>query len=408
MFETVAREQMVDEVARDVGIDPLEWRRRNVIPTAEIPYTLPTGLTLEYASPEDTLEQAAEMIGYEAFRRDQRRAFDDEGRLLGIGLGLYVEPSTGMMDPLGTETAVVRVHPTGSVTVSLGTGSHGQGIETTMAQVVAEELGIGLDDVVVLQGDTNATTFGRGTGGSGTAVIAGNSCRLACADVRAKAIEIAAHLMEASPADLELRDGAVAVRGTPSRNVSFAEVAHVAHLETARLPAGMQAGLEASATFKAPPMSWSNACHACTVEVDRHTGVVRILRYVVSEDCGVMINPRIVEGQIAGGVVQGIAGALYEHVVYDDDGNPLTATFMDYLLPTATEVPVIEYGHVETPSATPGGHKGMGEGGAIGSPPTVFNAVADALALVGARVDRTPLSPDAILTAFAQTANLRY
>jgi carbon-monoxide dehydrogenase large subunit len=251
----------------------------------------------------------------------------------------------------------------------------------------------------VVQGDSAATTFGRGTGGSGTAVIAGNSCRLACAEVRAKAIEIAAHLMEAAPGDLEIVDGEIAVKGTPSRSVAFREVARIAHLETARLPDGMTVGLEANATFKAPPFSWSNACHACTVEVDRDIGTVRILRYVVSEDCGVMINPMIVEGQIAGGVVQGIGGALYEHVVYDDDGNPLTTTFMDYLVPTAAEVPVIEYGHVETPSATPGGHKGMGEGGAIGSPPAVFNAVADALALVGARVDRTPLSPDVILEA---------
>jgi aerobic carbon-monoxide dehydrogenase large subunit len=161
----------------------------------------------------------------------------------------------------------------------------------------------------------------------------------------------------------------------------------------------MEVGLEATATFKAPPFSWSNACHACTVEVDRNTGVVSILRYVVSEDCGVMINPMIVEGQVAGGVVQGIGGTLYEHFVYDDDGNPLTTTFMDYLLPTTTEVPTIEYGHVETPAPTPGGHKGMGEGGAIGSPPAIFNAVADALALVGATIDHTPLSPDTVLSA---------
>jgi carbon-monoxide dehydrogenase large subunit len=382
-------------------MDPLEWRRRNVIPTAELPYTLPTGLPLDMVSPSETLEQAAEIIGYDAFRAEQRRAFTEEGRLLGIGLGLYVEPSTGMMDPMGTETAVVRVNPNGQVTVALGTGAHGQGIETTMAQVVAEELGIDIDDIVVVQGDSAATAFGRGTGGSGTAVIAGNSCRLACAEIRAKAIEIAAHLMEAAPDDLEVVAGAVSVKGTPSRAIAFTEIAHVAHLETARLPEGMAPGLEASGTFKAPPFTWSNACHACTVEVDPAIGTVRILRYVVSEDCGVMINPMIVEGQIAGGVVQGIGGALYEHVVYDEDGNPLTTTFMDYLVPTAAEVPVIEFGHVETPSATPGGHKGMGEGGAIGSPPAVFNAVADALALVGARVDRTPLSPDTILTALA-------
>jgi carbon-monoxide dehydrogenase large subunit len=401
MFETVAREQMVDAVARELGIDPLEWRRANVVPTAELPYTLPTGLTLEMVSPADTLEQAAAIIDYDEFRLAQQRALTEDGRLLGIGIGLYVEPSTGMMDPMGTETAVVRVNPNGQVTVALGTGAHGQGIETTMAQVVAEELGIDFDDVTVLQGDSAVTAYGRGTGGSGTAVIAGNACRDACALVRAKAIRIAAHLMEAAPEDLEIIDAQVTVKGTPTRAVAWHEVARIAHLETARLPDGMEVGLEATATFKAPPFSWSNACHACTVEVDPATGRVDILRYVVSEDCGVMINPMIVEGQVAGGVVQGIGGTLYEHFVYDDDGNPLTTTFMDYLLPTTTEVPTIEYGHIETPSPTPGGHKGMGEGGAIGSPPAVFNAVADALALVDATIDRTPLTPDAILRALA-------
>jgi carbon-monoxide dehydrogenase large subunit len=399
MFETVAREQMVDAAAREIGLDPLEWRRRNVVPTAELPYMLPTGMPLEMVSPSETLEQAAEIIGYDAFRDEQQRAFDHEGRLLGIGLGLYVEPSTGMMDPMGTETAVVRVDPNGRVTVGLGTGAHGQGIETTMAQVVAEELGIDYDDVTIVQGDSAVTAYGRGTGGSGTAVIAGNACRDACADVRAKAIQIAAHLMEAAPEDLEIVDSQITVKGTPTRSVAWREVARIAHLETARLPQGVTVGLEATATFKAPPLVWSNACHACTVEVDRATGHVEILRYVVSEDCGVMINPMIVEGQVAGGVVQGIGGTLYEHFVYDDDGNPLTTTFLDYLLPTTTEVPKIEYGHVETPAPTPGGHKGMGEGGAIGSPPAIFNAVADALALVDARIDRTPLTPDAILTA---------
>jgi carbon-monoxide dehydrogenase large subunit len=355
---------------------------------------------VDHATPAETLEQAATIIGYDEFRAEQRRAFDADGRLLGIGIGLYIEPSAmGSMDPIGIDTAIVRVAPSGAATVYLGSGSHGQSIETTMAQVVAEELGLEFDDVTVVQGDTNATPFGRGTGGSGTAVIAGSACRAASAGVRAKAIEIAAHVMEAAPADLELVDGTIAVRGTPSRAVSWKEVARIAHMETTRMPDGMAPGLEATATYKAPPVTWSNACHACTVEIDRATGIVHVLRYVVSEDCGVMINPMVVEGQIAGGVVQGIGGALYEHVVYDEDGNPLTTTFLDYLVPTATEVPTIEYGHVETPSPTPGGHKGMGEGGAIGSPPCVFNAVADALALVGARIYDTPLGPDAIFHA---------
>lgn len=400
MFETVVREQMLDVVARAVGLDPLELRRRNVVQRDELPYAMPTGMVLERCTPAETLEQAADIIGYDAFRAEQRRAFERDGRLLGIGLGLYVEPSAmGSIDPLGSDTAVVRVEPNGHVTVYLGTGSHGQSIETTMAQVVAEELGVDLDTVTVVQGDTNATPFGRGTGGSGTAVIAGGAARAASAGVRAQALEIAAHLMEAAPGDLVLDGGEIAVRGTPSRSISWSEVARVAYLETARLPEGMAPGLEASASFKAPPVTWSNACHACTVEVDRATGRVEVLRYVVSEDCGVMINPMVVEGQIAGGVVQGIGGTLYEHAVYDDAGNPLTATFMDYLVPTACEVPDIEYGHVETPSDSPGGHKGMGEGGAIGSPPCVFNAVADALALVGAGIDRTPLTPAAVLGA---------
>ncbi|MCU1430762.1 MAG: xanthine dehydrogenase [Actinomycetia bacterium] len=404
MFETVAREQMMDVAARAVGIDPLDFRRRNVVQAGELPYTSAFGMTLDTVTPAETLEQAAAIIGYDEFRVEQRRAFETDGRLSGIGIGLYVEPtSMGMMDPLSTDAALVRVQPTGKVSVHLGTGSHGQSIETTMAQVVAEELGIDFDDVVVVQGDTEPTPFGRGTGGSGTAVIAGGACRAASAEVRAKALDIAAHLMEASPADLELADGRIAVRGTPSRFIAWAEVARAAHLDSAKLPPGMQSGLEATATFKAPPITWSNACHICTVEVERATGIVRVLRYVVSEDCGVMINPMVVEGQIAGGVVQGIGGALYEHLVYDSDGNPLTATFLDYLVPTATEVPVIEYGHVETPSATPGGHKGMGEGGAIGSPPCVFNAVADALALVGATVTRTPLGPTAVLGALASS-----
>jgi carbon-monoxide dehydrogenase large subunit len=398
MMETVAREQMMDAVARAVGLDPLELRRRNVIHATELPYTTAMGFEYDVVTPEETLEQAVGILDYEAFRAEQARAFAADGRLIGVGIGLYIEPSSmGSMDPLGTETATIRVQPTGKVVVSMGTGSHGQGLETTMPQVVAEALGVPLDDVVLVQGDTASTPFGRGTGGSGSAVIGGGACREAAAIVRAKALEIAAHLMEAAPADLELVEGEFAVRGTPTRTLPFADVARVAHLETARLPAGMAGGLEATGSYKAPPFTWSNACHVCTVEIDRTTGLVHIDRYIVSEDCGVMINPMVVEGQIAGGVVQGIGGVLYEHFVYDDDGNPLTTTFLDYLIPTAAEVPTLEYGHVETRSNTPGGHKGMGEGGAIGAPPAIFNAVADALALVDGHLTRQPLGPSQIM-----------
>jgi carbon-monoxide dehydrogenase large subunit len=194
-----------------------------------------------------------------------------------------------------------------------------------------------------------------------------------------------------------MEGGRVAVRGTPAKGVTLAEVARVALNSPAELPPDVGPSLEATVSYQAPPVTWSNACHLCTVEVDADTGRVEVLRYVVSEDCGVMINPMIVEGQVAGGVVQGIGGVLYEHLVYDDDGNPLTTTFMDYLVPTAAEVPEIEYGHIETRSPTPGGHKGMGEGGAIGSPPAVFNAVADALALRGVKATRQPLTPNRIV-----------
>jgi len=402
MFETVAREEMLDLVAREMGIDPLELRRRNVLGIDELPYTTAMGMPLDHVTPAETLEQAVEIIEYEEFRAEQRRAFETDGRLLGVGIGLYVEPTSMASGPIGVETATVRVQPSGKVSVMLGTGSHGQGVETTMAQVVAEHLGVDIDDVVVVQGDTASAPFGAGTGGSRTAVVAGGAARAASTEVHAKAVQIAAHLLEAAPEDLEIDDGQITVRGTPSRGVPLAEVARVAYNSPAELPEGVAPGLEATVSYQAPPITWSNACHVCTVEVDEGTGIVTLLRYVVSEDCGVMINPMIVEGQIAGGVVQGIGGVLYEHVVYDDYGTPLTTTFLDYLVPTATEVPSIEYGHVETRSPTPGGHKGMGEGGAIGSPPAVFNAVADALALCGAKVTEQPLTPSRIVAALAE------
>ncbi|HEX4778064.1 MAG TPA: molybdopterin cofactor-binding domain-containing protein, partial [Acidimicrobiia bacterium] len=402
MMETVAREQMMDVVARAIGMDPLELRRRNVIGRDELPYATASGMVYDNVSPSETLEQAVALAGYEAFRAEQVRA-REQGRHVGVGIGLYIEPQTGM-GALGVEAATVRVTPDGTVNVYVGSGSHGQSLETTVAQVVADHLGVHVDDVVVHQGDTDVTPFGGGTGGSRSAPILSSAARQAALDVREKVVQIAAHMMEAAPEDLDVDDGRVAVRGTPARAVTLAEIARVAYETTDALPPGTQPGLETVARFKAPPVMYSNACHVCTCEVDVATGRVTLTRYVVSEDCGVMINPMVVEGQIAGGVVQGIGGTLYEHVVYDDDGNPLTTTFLDYLLPTATEVPTIEYGHVETPAATPGGHKGMGEGGAIGSVPAVFNAVADALAAFGVQPTRQPLGPSEIVSLLGTAA----
>jgi carbon-monoxide dehydrogenase large subunit len=387
-----------------VGIDPLELRRRNVLQKSDLPYQAASGMVFDDVTPAECLEQAAQLIDYEGFRRHQAEALA-EGRLLGIGIGLYIEPTSGRYGALGIEAAHVRVEPSGTVSVSLGTGSHGQSIETTMAQVVADSLGVDVDRVRVRQGDTDIAPFGGGTGGSRTAVIAGGAARAASAKVRDKAVEIAAHMLEAASDDVVVEEGSFFVRGTPSRAVTLAQIAMTTYTNPDGLPAGMEPGLEAVGRYSPPPFTWANSCHICTCEIDTDTGIVQLIRYVVSEDCGVMINPMVVEGQVAGGVVQGIGGVLLEHIVYDDDGNPLTTTFLDYTLPTASDVPIIEYGHLETPAPNPGGHKGVGEGGAIGSVPAVFNAVADALAQVGARATRMPLNPSQVLDALDAVDN---
>lgn len=393
-FATVAREQMVDEVARAVGLDPLELRRRNVISAAEIPYTLPTRMVLDHVTPADTLEEVARLLDYAQLRKHQRRLFEEEGRLLGLGLALCLEPSSiGTMDPIASDTARLRVEPDGTVTAFLATGSGGQGVETTMAQVVAAELSLEPDDIRIVQGDTGSTPYGRGTGASGTAVITGSACRAAAQELLTMAKELAADLLGVPADRIEPSGGRLADRLDPVFALSWAELAKAA------LTHGRAEGLQATGRFKAPPVTWSNACHGCLVEVERVTGLVRIERYVVAEDCGNIINVKVVEGQIAGGVLQGIGGALYEEVRYDQQGRPLTLGLSDYTVPTATEAPAVDCAHIETPSPTPGGHKGMGQGGAVGALPCVFNAVADALALVGAHVEQTPLDPERVITA---------
>jgi carbon-monoxide dehydrogenase large subunit len=307
-----------------------------------------------------------------------------------------------MIGPYSTEPAHLRIQPDGTVDVYLGSGSHGQGLETTTAQLVSEFLGVAYDHVTVHQGDTNETPYAFGTGGSRSGPILGAAIQEAAEKLRQKVAAIAAHLLEAAPEDIDVVDGVASVRGTPTRSRTVGEIAHVAHLDLGALPPGMEPGLEVLHRYQSDQLFlFSNACHLCTVDVDPHVGTVTLLRYIVSEDCGVMINPSVVEGQIAGGAVQGIGGALLEDFVYDEQGNPLTSTFMDYLLPTAADVPEIEYGHVETPASTPGNYKGVGEGGAIGAPAAVANAVNDALALVGAHIATAPFTPPRIVEALA-------
>ena len=400
LMETVGPEQLMDVAARKLGIDPLELRRRNALSAQDMPHTLPTTMVYDSVTPLETLEQAAKMIDYDAFRAEQRRA-RAEGRYLGVGISLCVEPSAFGFGGMGTEGAILRMEPSGKLHLAIGSSSTGMSVETTMMQVVADHLGCDIDDVTFTQGDTTLTPYGAGTQGSRSAVLYGNAGRQVALEIREKLLTIAAHAMEAAPEDLQVGQSRVSVKGVPTRSLPFAEIAQLAYFGHDMLPPGVSPGIEAVTRFKAPPLTFCNACHICTCEVDLATGQVRLLRYVVSEDCGQMINPKIVEGQIFGGVAQGIGGVLYEHMVYDDYGNPLASTFADYLVPTAMEIPPIECGHIESAAGNPLGVKGVGEGGAVASPAAVHNAVADALAPLGVELRGTPLGPRQILDALA-------
>jgi carbon-monoxide dehydrogenase large subunit len=349
-------------------------------------------------SPADTLEQAVELLGYDAFRQEQAAA-REAGRYLGVGTCCYVEPTTPGHSYYASEGATIRIDPSGHVSVYVAGGSTGNSLETAAVQLTADALGVPIEDVSTIQGDTAVTPYGAGTGGSRSGAMIAGAVAATASVLREKVLAIAAHKLEAAVQDMELADGRAFVRGTPTAGLSLAQVAEIAYFKTGRLPPGVSSGLEATERYHAPsPMPvWANATHICTCEVDIETGEVKLLRYIVSEDCGPMINPSVVEGQIAGGTAQGIGGALLEELAYDEDGNPVSSTFMDYLLPTAADVPVIEYGHIETPSSAPGGYKGVGEGGAIGATPAVVNAVADALAPFGATITRLPLRPEAVL-----------
>jgi carbon-monoxide dehydrogenase large subunit len=396
-FETLAREVLIDIAARRMSIDPVDLRRRNLLCRDDLPYRNPNGMTYDNISARETFEQALEILDYRAFRAEQAAA-RDAGRHLGVGTSCYVEPSTPGYGSYGTEAATIRIEPSGSINVYIAGGSTGNSIETTVAQLAADALGACIEDVHTIQGDTAVTGYGAGTAGSRSGSMTAGAIGQTAAILRDRVRAIAAHRLEAAVDDIALAQSRAHVRGTPSINVSLAEIAALAYFQPQALPPGVPAGLEASARYAASAGSiWVNASHVCTCEVDVATGRVTLLRYIVSEDCGPMINPDVVEGQIAGGVVQGIGGALYEHLAYDEEGNPLATTFMDYLVPSAAEVPAIEYGHIETASPGPGGYKGVGEGGAIGSPPAVLNAVANALSPFGVTVTSLPLTPARIV-----------
>ena len=400
---TFVTEALVDRAARRLGMDPVALRLRNLIRPDELPYRSPSGVVWDSGSFVESLERARDAAGYEHVRAEQERA-RRAGRYVGVGVACYVEltgvgsaipASPGAAISTGTEGATVRVDPGGTVTASFGLACHGQGHETTLAQVVAEELGARLEDVRVVSGDTAAGPVGTGTYASRSAVIGGGAAILAARALREKALAIAAHLLEVSADDLTLGDGRATVRGTPHRGLTLREIAGAAYAGAKRLPKGMEPGLEATRFYDPYFGTASNATHIAVVEVDPETCAVIVRRFVVVEDCGRIINPLIVEGQAIGGVAQGVGAALLEEVVYADDGQLLTGSLMDYLVPTAAELPAVEVVHLEHPSPTTlGGFKGVGEGGTIGAPAAVANAIADALQPFGMELSELPATPD--------------
>ncbi|MEM4290506.1 MAG: molybdopterin cofactor-binding domain-containing protein [Nitrososphaerota archaeon] len=406
---TYILERVMDLVARELGMDPAEARARNFIPKDMFPYRTPIVLTYDSGDYERAFRRALELAEYWRWREEQKRA-REAGRLIGIGLSSYIEicglgPSavaraTGF--GLGLwESTIVRVHPTGKVTVFTGGHPHGQGEETTFAQIVADKLGIPIEDVDVVHGDTDLVPFGLGTYGSRTTPVAGGAIAIACDRIIEKGRRIAAHLLEVREEDVVFEAGRYYVKELPERQKRIQEVALAAYTAGAsELPPGTEPGLEATVFYDPSNFTFPFGTHVCIVEVDAETGLVNILKYVAVDDCGYQINPMIVEGQIHGGVVQGLAQALHEEAVYDERGNLLTATLTDYLVPSAVEVPDIVTDSTVTPSPhNPLGVKGIGEAGTIASTPAVANAVLDALAHLGVRHIDIPLRPEKILRA---------
>jgi carbon-monoxide dehydrogenase large subunit len=394
-----AIETVLNEAATRLGLDAAEIRRRNAIAPTDIPYTLPSRLVDDSGHYLECLDKALEAIGYDELRVEQRRRRDSGEPPLGIGIALYNEltglgraASAGPRMPFrtGHEACTVRINPDGRVTVISGATSQGQGLETTLAQVVADALGVHYDDVDVRFGDTDEALWGFGAFSSRQAVIAGGAAQTSALVVRDKLLGLAAELIEAAIDDLHLAGGDVFVAGEPTPRISVAEVARVAYLESNRLPDGFEPGLEASRFYDPIRGAFAAGAQVAVVEVDPATGQVTVLNYACVEDAGRVLHPQIVDGQIMGAIAQGIGGAMYEHLVYDDDGNLSSGTLLDYLMPTSAEIPAMIVGHIARPAANPLGVRGVGEGGTLGPAAALAGAVHDA---VGINIDHLPLSP---------------
>jgi len=414
---TYGIERFMELAARKLGIPSDELRRRNFIQPEEYPYAQVTGPIYDSGDFPSLYRMAQDALGWEGFRERQAEA-RKEGRYLRMGFAAMLEPSGAAVPNCifnGYEPAIVRVTPEGGVILLSGLQDIGQGVETTLAQVVADELGVTPEAVKVVYGDTESVPYGLGPWSSRGATYAVSAAVFATRKVKEKILKVAAHLMEVPQQDLEIRDGVVQVSGVPEKRMTLAEVGRAVYLwpgPYVTVPEGEEPSLEATAYYTSPIVRWvpdevgtlsvytthPTAVFGAQVEVDIETGKVKLQRFVVAHDCGTMINPMVVDGQVSGGTVQGIAGALWEELRYDEEGNLLQVGFRDYLVPTPADVPSIEVLHMASPSPfTPLGTKGMGEGGAIGAPAAVVNAVEDALSPLGVTISETPVSPDRLL-----------
>jgi aerobic carbon-monoxide dehydrogenase large subunit len=392
-------ERLVDVLARELALDPAELRMRNLLRPEQFPYTCPTGWQYDSGDYPRALSLAMEIAGYEELRREQAER-RERGEYMGIGVSFFTEGvgagPRGHMDILGlgmADGADLRVHPTGKAVLGISVQTQGQGHETTFAQIVAHELGLSPDDVEVVHGDTDRTPFGLGTYGSRSTPVSGAAAAVAARKVRERARIVAAAMLEVSADDLEWAEGKWRVRGDPEQARGIAEIAMAAH-SSLELPAGVEGHLDASAVYNPPNLTFPFGAYICVTDVDTGTGEVRVRRFIAVDDCGVRINPMIVEGQLHRGLADGVGMALMQAIVFDEAGNCLGGSFMDYLLPTAMECPSFELGSTVTPSPHhPIGAKGVGESATVGSPPAVVNSVVDALAPLGVRHADMPLTP---------------
>jgi carbon-monoxide dehydrogenase large subunit len=405
-------EVMVEQLAAELGMDPLELRRRNFIPAEAFPYETALGIVYDSGNYQGTLDKLLEHVDYAAFRQEQER-LRGEGIYRGIGFSTYTEicglapsrvvgPSGFGLQAGGWESALVRVHLTGTVTAFTGTSPHGQGHETGFAQIVADRLGVDPEQVEVIHGDTSQGPNGLDTYGSRSLAVGGEAIARATAKVADKARRFVAHKFEAAPEDIELVDGRWIVRGSPDRGMSLAEVAGLAYIPE-DIPEDMEPGLEEVAFYDPGNFVFPFGAHAAIVDVDAETGRVKVVRYVAVDDCGPAINPLLIDGQVHGGIVHGIGQALYEQVVYDEAGQLVTGTFVDYALPTAAEMPSFETDRTETPSPVNTlGVKGVGEAGTIAASPAITNAVIDAVRPLGVSYLNMPLTPMRVWNAIQE------